>query len=308
MFWRRPNPEERITDGAELLNYLDGIEKAIAYIEANLQSELSPETVAGEIGFSVYHFHRIFKAMTGETIAEHIRKRRLSNSARHLISSERPIMEIALESGFETQESFTRAFKKMFGTTPHSYRKSGRISPIVGNETFEPEVILHLRSGVTMEPYMVHREAETVVGMGNSYREEAFSKISKLWEEFVPHMGAVKNVKVGYTLGVCLQSHPDINLKEGDTFVYMASVPVTRAEALPQGMVSYTIPASRYAVFTHKGPLANLPQTIRYIWGTWVPRNSELHKKNAPDLEVYDERFNPETLDGEFDIYVPVND
>lgn len=289
------------------MDYLEGTKKAVSFIEANLEADLSPEIVANEIGFSLYHFHRIFKAMMGETVAEYIRKRRLANAARRLLSSAKPIIEIALEAHFETQESFTRAFKKMFGATPNSYRKIGKASPIIGNELFRPELILHLRSGVTMEPNMVQRGEETVVGMGGSFSEEPFKEISKLWDDFNKREGEIAHQKPGYALGVCMKSHPDCPLKPGDSIVYMAAKPVSKVENVPHGMIVQKIPASKYAVFTHKGPLSDLPQTIRYIWGTWVPRNSELHKKDAPDFELYDERFNPETLDGEFDIYIPVN-
>ncbi len=289
------------------MDYLDGTKKAIAFIEANLQGDLSPESVAGEIGFSEFHFHRIFKAMTGETIAEHIRKRRLALAARRLLSSDQPIIEIALEARFESQESFTRAFKKMFGGTPNSYRKSGIPSPIVGKEVFLPELLIHLRNGVNMEPKIVDRGEELVVGMADSFHEGEHKEIGELWPKFMARVSEIHDTKSGYTLGVCAASHPDVKLQDGDTFVYIAAMPVKDLENPPKGMVAMKIPASKYAVFTHKGPISELPHTIRYIWGTWVPRNSDRHKKNAPDLEIYDERFNPKTLDGEFDIYVPIN-
>lgn len=290
------------------MDYQEGTKKAISFIELNLENDLSPEIVANEIGFSLYHFHRIFKAMMGETVADYIRKRRLANSARRLTSTALPILDIALEARFESQESFTRAFNKMFGSTPNHYRKTGIVSPIVGNETFQPELISHLRSGVTMEPNMVQRGEEIVVGMAGSFSEEPFNKISKLWDQFNVHAGEIPHQKPGYSLGVCMKSHPDCPLQAGDSFVYMAARPVEDVnDNIPAGMIVQKIPASRYAVFTHKGPLTDLPKTIRYIWGTWVPRNSELHKKDAPDFELYDERFDPDTLTGEFDIYIPIN-
>ena len=70
-------------------------------------------------------------------------------------------------------------------------------------------------------------------------------------------------------------------------------------------MVTCEIPASRYAVFTHRGLLINLPHTIKYIWGTWVTKGEYQHK-NAPDFELYDERFDPHSESSEFDIYVPI--
>jgi len=61
-----------------------------------------------------------------------------------------------------------------------------------------------------------------------------------------------------------------------------------------------------YAVFTHSGPISTIQNTVKYIWGTWVPKHSDIHKKDAPDFELYDERFDVERLDGEVDIYVAV--
>lgn len=159
-----------------------------------------------------------------------------------------------------------------------------------------------------MEPNTVQREEETVVGLGGSFGEQPFNGISKLWDEFSKRSNEIAHQKPGFVLGVCMmKSHPDCPLQPGDSIVYMAAKPVTKVEDVPAGMIVQKIPASKYAVFTHKGPLSALPQTIQYIMGTWVPQNSELHKKGAPNLELYDHRFNPETLDGEIDIYIPIN-
>ena len=107
------------------MNYLDEVQRGIDYIEANLDAEIELAEVARRAGISQWHFQRIFKALTNETLKTYIRSRRLANALDKLANTRERILEIALASGFETQESFTRAFKLAFGVTPASYRRFG---------------------------------------------------------------------------------------------------------------------------------------------------------------------------------------
>lgn len=156
-----------------------------------------------------------------------------------------------------------------------------------------------------MQPKIVERGPDLAVGLGGSFPHNSFSKISNLWTDFQRRMEEIGAVRSGYALGVCSATHPDIQVQPGDNFIYVAALPVTSADAIPDGMVKCEIPGGRYAVFTHKGPLSDLPHTINYIWGTWVPKG-EYSRRDTPDFELYDERFDEKTLDGEFDIYIPI--
>jgi AraC family transcriptional regulator len=158
---------------------------------------------------------------------------------------------------------------------------------------------------VALEPKIVDREKELVVGMGGSFPQEPMEQIKALWERFLPREDEIKNVKGAYSLGVCMMEHPQIQKKDGDAFVYISGAPVSTADDIPAGMITCEIPASRYAVFTHRGSLSKLPETLKYIWGTWV-ETSGYTKKDAPDFELYDERFDPVSDKSEFDIYVPI--
>lgn len=100
----------------------ENVYKALQFIENNLKNELSIETVANYVATSKYHFHRLFHSYVGTPLATYIRKRRLSNAATELLTTERRILEIALDYQFESQEAFTRAFKKMFQMTPGQYQ------------------------------------------------------------------------------------------------------------------------------------------------------------------------------------------
>lgn len=288
-----------------MVKYSDKFQAAVDYIESNLDQDISGSRVAEAVGYSKYHFHRIFLASMGESVAEYIRRRRLNRALYFLQNSDKSILEIALDSKFDSQESFTRAFKKMYGDTPGRFRKEKLSTSIITEPSFSLELLEHLKEGITMEPTFKDRKDELAVGVGGSFKEGDFQEISNLWKQFDNRMHEIENVKEGYSFGVCMESHPEIEVEAGDGFVYFAALPVLEVSTIPRGMHVITIPANRYAVFTHSGPIDKIGHTVKYIWGTWIPRNSEIIKK-GPDFELYDNRFDVEKLAGEVDIYVPV--
>ncbi|GIN71918.1 putative HTH-type transcriptional regulator YbfP [Bacillus sp. J14TS2] len=115
------------------MSYQPIIQKSIKYIENNLHEDLSLESVAQFAGFSRYHFHRVFQKETGVTISEYVRYRRIANSASMLINTDEKIIDIAFYYHFETQESFSRSFKKYYKLPPGQYRK------IMGQLMFQRE-------------------------------------------------------------------------------------------------------------------------------------------------------------------------
>lgn len=99
------------------------IQYSIDYIESHLQEDLTLEQIAEHAGFSPYHFHRLFRRTTGMNIADYLRQRRLSQASVLLLHSTTPILDIAMHCHFESQEAFTRAFKKLYGLPPGRYRQ-----------------------------------------------------------------------------------------------------------------------------------------------------------------------------------------
>lgn len=104
--------------------YQKQIELALEYIEYNIGSDLSLQTISKIAGFSPYHFHRIFHSVTGKNLHQYILERRLNNCANQLIYEDRDITRIALESGFSSSSAFARNFRKHFGCTPSQYKKT----------------------------------------------------------------------------------------------------------------------------------------------------------------------------------------
>jgi len=111
-------------------DYEDRMDKVLEYIHEHLDGELSLEQVANVACFSPYHFHRIFGGMVGESLKSYIRRLRLQRAAVKLKQSSDAVTQIAFEAGFETHESFTRAFNKMFGLSPVDFRKTGKLGQV----------------------------------------------------------------------------------------------------------------------------------------------------------------------------------
>jgi AraC-like DNA-binding protein len=106
------------------MNYDKCIKKSIEYIENNLNKKIELQEIANKAFLSKYHFHRIFHATIGESVAEYVRRRRLIEAANELLNTENKIIDIALNYQFSTQESFTKAFKKFYGIPPKEFRKN----------------------------------------------------------------------------------------------------------------------------------------------------------------------------------------
>lgn len=108
---------------------LETIQKVVDYIEENLNNELSLDKIAEKAGYSKFHLHRIFSKIVGETIHKYIQKRRLTEAARKLVYTDDSIINIALISGYESQQAFTLAFKKMYKSSPQIYRIKRNFEP-----------------------------------------------------------------------------------------------------------------------------------------------------------------------------------
>lgn len=113
------------------MNYDICIKKSMEYIERNLNEKIELKDLAEKAFLSKYHFHRVFHAIVGEPVAEYIRKRRLVKAANELLNTDDKIVNIALKYQFNSQESFTKAFKKLYGIPPREFRKSRiNVTPI----------------------------------------------------------------------------------------------------------------------------------------------------------------------------------
>lgn len=109
---------------------IDSVTQAIAHIETHLTQRLTLDTVARAVHYSSYHLHHIFTSAVGITPHGYIQRRQLTEAAKLLVFSQKPILEIALASGYESQQAFTGIFKSMYKRTPLEYRRNGIFYPL----------------------------------------------------------------------------------------------------------------------------------------------------------------------------------
>ncbi len=105
-------------------------QKIIRYVEDNLHQEMNLEVIANGLNYSKFYLHRIFSKEMGITLNNYITRRRLTEAARNLIYTDRPILEIALISGYQSQQAFSLTFKEMYKTPPHYFRQNSSFYPL----------------------------------------------------------------------------------------------------------------------------------------------------------------------------------
>ena len=258
--------------------YFELIQRGVDFIEEKLDETLTLSDVADASGLSAWHFQRVFKAVTHETLKGYIRSRRLSVALQRLTSTEMRIIDIALAAGFESQESFSRAFKKVFDIAPAEARKLRLRNPYFDKLIFNREYLRHLNHNIILEPEIYTQPALRMIGMCTGfYGEESeknnmADKLPRLWEAFLPRIGSIAHRVPDLAYGVIQQTDPHSELLE-----YTAACVVTTA---------------RYARFRHQGLPTELNNTISYIYSGWLVHSGYMHTYGA-DLVMYGSEYKP---------------
>ncbi|RYE83306.1 MAG: helix-turn-helix domain-containing protein, partial [Myxococcales bacterium] len=276
---------------------------------ARVARRLAP---ARHAGLSQWHFQRIFRALTGETLKTYVRSRRFAHALDRLAHSDERVLEIALAAGFDSQEAFTRAFKKAFGVTPARYRRSHRETPFLRKVRFDEDYLVHLHGGVSLEPAVSVMPGRVLVGLStrffgsDSEKNNVGTKLPALWGEFMPRLPGIAGqvLDAGETrptgYGVIRQTS-----ERSDELEYLAAIAVAPDAPVPAGMVRLELPATRRAIFRHRGHLQQLDRTVNYIYSSWLAR-SGLRHPGGPDLEVYGPGYRHEQDDSEVLYAIPV--
>jgi AraC family transcriptional regulator len=223
------------------VNYLKQVQAGIDHIEANLDFDLEISDVASAAGLSQWHFQRIFKALTNETVKTYIRSRRLAVSLDKLLSTQERILDIAVAAGYESQEAFSRAFKLSFGMTPNEYRKLGDRSLFLRKVGIDEDYLLHIHRNVSLQPTFVVQEPMLLVGLStrfygvDSEKNNIGERLPVLWAQFLPRAGEIEHAMGGVFFGVVRQIRADT-----DQLEYFAAVQVSELSAVPIKMVVHS--------------------------------------------------------------------
>ncbi|MCX7746692.1 MAG: AraC family transcriptional regulator [Clostridia bacterium] len=291
------------------MDYTARVLNAVNYIESHLTSKITLDAIAREVYISPYHFHKGFLLGTGITVGEYIKRRRLTEAGIKLIETKIPIIDIGMDCCYDSQEAFTRAFKKYFGITPAKYRKRKNHNLYYYREPLNQKEIIHFQNGgVSIIPRIVTLGPIQLTGI-NGYSSHDDNRIPNIWEEFHSQSGQIYNrVNMSEYYGICIYN-PVLYIKDISVdfeFNYFAGVEVRDYEKVSQGLDTYIIPKRKYAVFTHRGNVADVMPTYRYIFSVWLPDTSNEIADHF-DFEYFGESFSPMDPDSsELDIYIPI--
>ena len=279
------------------------LEEVIDWIEQNLDRPLTLDQIAAKAGLSTFHFSRLFTARMSRSVMAYVRGRKLVRGARRLCDEkDLQLVDLAFDCGFESQEAFTRAFKRVFGVSPGRFRSGFAVEPIEGQ--YPMTVSADTPAAVVQLPDLVALKAFRVAGPSRRFDEATKAEIPQLWSALIGALPFAGQVKSWATYGVVFGGG------EGDgCFGYMAGVGVEPDCVPPAGFATIEIPAATYVVFriTLDGSALH-PQVKRAmaaIWGELVPA-SGLTLAGGPDFELYDGRFDPLKAGSVIDFHIPV--
>lgn len=276
-------------------HYRQSVLRSLDMIEENLRKPIALHAVARRAGFSLWHLHRIFAEYTGESLGSYLRKRRLTAAAEELRTTRRTVLEVALDFQFESHESFTRAFKAAFHTTPREFRRTGSLAWQRTRPRLTARRLHRLPRITTMEPQIVRLPALHLLGLAarfippTSPKADNLDVVPKLYARFCPMIPRLPSPQDRYIYGAA-RCPADAARRHPDEREYLASINVGAGVAAEAPLDLWRIPAATYACFTHRGPVARLGETIHYAFGSWLPR-SDFRHGDTPNLDRQDERF-----------------
>lgn len=253
-------------------NWIDDIQCALDYMEEKLSEDIKIRDIAEKAFISEFHFQRMFSAVCGISIGEYIRNRRMTLAAKELLTSNIKIIDLAIKYGYDSPDSFSRAFQKFHGITPSLARKTG-----AKVRDFAPiRITLSLQGGTIMDYKIVKKEAFTIMGRKRRFNTiDCYQRIPEFWDE---HYNDGGNEIVCGMFGLCVDS-------DGNNFDYLIADLYKPWDEIPDGYETRVIQEGLWAVFPCK--LSTLQDTNTRMWKEWLPNCKEYKLVGNYDIEMY---------------------
>lgn len=286
------------------MDWITGIQNAINYIEEHLTEEIDYEIVAKDASCSSFYLQRIFSILCGMTLGDYIRNRRLTLAGNELSAADDKVIDIALKYGYESPESFTRAFSRFHGVTPSKAKKDG--SKLKSFSRLSVKITLS--GGNIMDYKIIEKNAFDIIEKVEAHtveNSENAKSIPDFWMRS-HNDGTVKTLldtttDRTYIFGVCYGNLPE-NAK---TFDYSIAAKCDNNTVVPEGFRKNTIPARTWAVFECKGAMPNAMQDMWHkIISEFFP-TSGYQPTYEMDIEAYTDG-NMGSPDYRSEIWVPV--
>lgn len=283
------------------MNWAKIIEDAIDYIEENITEDLTAGRIAGEVNTSAFYFQRGFSMLCGYTVGEYVRMRRLSIAGEELLSSDVKVIDIAMKYGYDSPDSFTKAFTRFHGSTPTDVRRGGAML-----KSFAPlHIKLTLDGGSTMEYRIEKKPAFKVMGAAKNFAyENANTEVPQFWDEVF--MQSEERPVMGM-YGVCFDEEMASN-----EFRYMIADDYDAGQAEAKKLDVHEIKEHTWAVFPCRGPMPlPLQEVNRRIFSEWLPASS-YEIAEGYNIEYYSnpEDFKMGMQDHEYyaEVWIPVKE
>ena len=246
------------------------------YIYAHLDDDLSLETLAHVSGFSRYHWHRIYRAVRGETAAQTVRRLRLERAAAMLTETSWPVERIAWKAGFTGTEVFSRAFLRSYGTTPSRFRNDGRAASSGSS-------MMSCGSGLTSPVreapgWPVRVEARCGYRLAVSEHRGSYMDIGRAFSRVRDRVGS------GSLMVAIYEDDPDA-VPPADLRSAAGTV-VDPGTRIPHDLAERLVPAGRYAIMRYVGPYSSMHVAYLWLYGQWLPSSGE-EPRDHPIVEEY---------------------
>ena len=282
------------------MEWAKAIQEAVNYVENHITEDITMHDVASPVNISPFYFHKGFCLLCGYSVTEYIRNRRLSLAGEELITTSVTITELALKYGYDSPDSFTRAFSRFHGYSPLSVRKNKTMI-----KAFAPlKLTISLKGGYPMDYRITKKEAFTVLAASTeSSYENAAQTVPAFWQE---HYASGRGKYVCGMFGINID--PQMG---NDKFEYLIADIYNPAMDIPEGFTVRTIPAFTWAVFPCKGPLPQSLQGVNTkIFSEWLPALQDYEFAAGYCTEMYDapDKYPKGTSDENYytEIWVPV--
>ncbi len=282
------------------MEWMAVIGNSIQYIEAHITEPLTIETIARAVNVSPFYFQKGFALLCGFTVSEYIRNRRLALAGNDLAATDEKVIDIALKYGYDSPDSFTKAFTRFHGVTPTAARRDGVLL-----KSFAPlKIRFSLEGGYLMDYKIVSKDAFTVLANAAVFPYEgAKARVPAFWQQ---HYAEGKGKTVMGTYGV--------NIDESmgqETFEYLIADPCDPGCEAPDDFVVRTIPAFTWAVFPCKGALPVALQDVNTrIFTEWLPAMKDYEFAAGYCVEYYDNptKYAKGTMDENYysEVWIPV--
>lgn len=293
------------------MEWTESLRKSIAFIESHLLDDITAEDVAKEVNVSSFYLQKGFKTITNYSISEYIKNRRLYLAALELISKPNKVIDLAYKYGYETPESFSKAFSRFHGISPSRIKGDSR-----NIKLFLPlKITISIQGGNDMDYVIEKMSSFKVIGFEKIFSmETSYQEIPKFWneirEKYIARLMAkgkpqndIEKAILNNHIGMLGISIDDIG--SNGEFRYLIAGIYNSGE-IPEGMVTYNLPDMEWAKFRCVGSLPGALQSVNTkIFNEWLPNNVEYKIAMGCNIEYYS-KGNPNSSDYESAIWIPV--